>query len=330
MSVLIKEIEIYVPEEVRDNNYYLEHFKKQGKNIEGLLNALGRKERHIAKKGTDSTITLAVKAAEKVLKKAGLTAQDIDLIIVSSQCPEYTWPSQAVIVHGMLQANPRAQVYDLNVNCAGMAVAFDSACKNLMSSKTAKRALVIGSDCMSFVSDSNDELTYPLFGDAACAVILERDDEVLDRGFIDSESVTYGQAWDSVTYPVNGFSNTPIEERKYVRWGDFDNTHITTVCLQGLEKILERNNLTHNDVDLQCYSQYALASLVEIKEEIESKGHKVKNMKFVADKYGYTGTTSPFMALYEAINQGEIKRGDLINIWTIGVTWSACNILIRY
>lgn len=53
-------------------------------------------------------------------------------------------------------------------------------------------------------------------------------------------------------------------------------------------------------------------------------------MKFVADKYGYTGTTSPFMALYEAINAGEIKRGDLINIWTIGITWFACHILIRY
>lgn len=330
MGILIKDIEISVPNEVKKNDYYINHFNNQGKDINGLLNVLGRKERYIAEKGKDSTITLAVDAAEKVLKKSNLTAQDIDLIIVSSQCPEYTWPSQAVIVHGMLQANPRAQVYDINVSCAGMTVAFDSACRHLMTSKTAKRALLIGSDCMSFMADSNDELTYPLFGDSACAVILEKDDEVLDRGFIDSECATYGQAWDSVTYPVKGFSNTPIEERKYVFWGDFDNTHITTVCLQGLEKILKRNNLTHDDIALQCYSQYALASLLEVKEEIESKGHKVRNMKFVADKYGYTGTTSPFMALYEAIKQGEIKRGDLISLWTIGITWSSCHILIRY
>lgn len=330
MSILIKEIEVCVPEEVRENEFYLEHFNKQGKDISGLLNALGRKERHIAKKGKDSTVTLAVNAAKKVLAKANLTGQDIDLIIVSSQCPEYTWPSQAVIIHGMLQANPRAQVYDINVSCAGMTIAFDSACRNLMTSKTAKRALVIGSDCMSFVADENDELTYPLFGDAACAVILERDDEVSDRGFIDSECATYGQAWDSVTYPVNGFSNTSMEESKYVRWGDFDNTHITTVCMQGLERILKRNDLKHDDIALQCYSQYALASLVEIENDLKEQGHKVSNMKFVADKYGYTGTTSPFMALYEAINAGEIKRGDLINIWTIGITWSACHILIRY
>lgn len=333
MNVKIRNIEIECPEKIVGNDFYIEHFKKQGKDISADLEFLGKKERRLIEPGNDTTLTLGIKVAKKILKSANLTGKDIDIIFFASQCPEYTFPTQAIIVHNAIGCNKNTMVMDLNVNCLGMISAVDTAVQHLKGQDTYKRALVIGSDYMSIHCKEDDAETYPSFGDCACAVILEKTDE--DCGIMGSIYKTNSDECTVAKFPECGSSSlhTSRGTGSKLFWTRLNGGFVPGCANDMFDELLAKKDMKITDIDLFCFSQYASVTTIGIREEMNNRHNLcIPEEKFVyiGDKYGYTGVSSPFVALYEAIKQGRINRGDTILLWSIGLWWTAGGILVKY
>ena len=332
MNVKIRGIEISYPDKFVDNQYFIDLFDKQGKDIRALLKALGRKKRGIGDNDTTSTVSLGVEAASKVLKSTGLTGEDIDLIVFSSQFPEYTSPAQSLIIHNLINGTTEREnmVMDINVNCVGMVVALDVVSRFLLQKKKFKRVLLIGADYASIQCNKNDPAMYPMFGDAGCAMILEKTDE--DCGFLDSVSYTNSYHYKMFKYPNCGTSflyndEIDVEKKKIVTSNQPSTEDVTKAAKKSVEKLLRNNNLQLSDIKAFCISQ---ASAVLREECIKSIGIPEGKVIYVGDKYGYTGTSSPFIAFYEGIKNNLIKRGDYVIFWSLGINWTTSGILFKY
>lgn len=327
-NVRIEGIEMYVPANKVENQYFIDSFEKNGKHIARLLEAYGRKERYMINDDDETMVTMAIKTGEKVLKSCNLTGKDIDLLIIASQTPEYLWPTNALVVFKNLGINHRAQFYDMNSNCLGMMNAVSTANLTLKGNPRMKRALVIGSEQFSIINNQTNEYLYPLFGDSACAVVLEKTEDE-NMGILDVDFLGDGErSLDCVLFPKNGFSDVFRNNSKLENfWEGFDAGFIPGVAYDLNKEILERNSMSFDDVDMYCYSQYAIGMLRGISEL-----YKIDLRKFiyVGDKYGYTGTNSPFVALHDAVKSGAVKRGDTVNLWSIGTFWTTCGILMKY
>lgn len=326
-NIKIRGIEVYHPENKITNNFYIEHFKKQGKDVTGLLNALGRDERYVINNDEDNTLSMGLKAVEKLLAKEELSGEDIDLIIYSSQFPEYTMPTQASIVHGAINGSKTAMCQDINVNCVGMVVAYENACRQLLSNKHFKRALIVGSDYSTIHCNADDENTYPLFGDCACAVVIEKTDEE-NIGFIDSFYESEASIVDKVIFPAKGTSksyNTDDYNRK-IRWEQFDASFVFEHIVHSYNVLLERNNLKSKDINKFCLSQFTNGFSIGVSQMLD---RPLDDFIYIGDKYGYTGTSSPFIALYEGLKSGQIKKGDKVFMWSIAIGWTTCAVLFQ-
>ncbi|MBW6408722.1 3-oxoacyl-[acyl-carrier-protein] synthase III C-terminal domain-containing protein [Clostridium weizhouense] len=328
MNVKIRSIEIEHPQNVVKNEFYVKLFKEQGKDIRRMLECFGKSERKVVNNNSDTTVTLGVKAALKALESANLTGNDIDIIIFSSQFPEYTCPTQALIVHDAIGGKEDAMVMDLNVNCIGMLVALDSATRYLLQNHNFKRALIIGADYATIHAKKTDEFVYPMFGDCGCAIILEKTEE--DCGMIDSTYYTESPKYDSVVYPKCGassfYKNTTSHEDMKLGWTECDD-NVVYIAKNSINKLLKNNNLKVSDIKAFCFSQFASSLVYGCADILRIEEEKVI---YVGDKYGYTGTSSPLIALYEGIKKGQIKRGDKIMFWSIAATRTACALLFKY
>lgn len=283
----------------------------------------------VTKDSSESTVSLGIKAALKVIDGCGIKGSDIDLIIFTSQFPEYTRPSQALIVHNAINGKEEAMVMDMNVNCVGMVTALDTASRYLLQKRSLKRALIIGADYMTVHCKENDEMTYPIFGDAGCAMILKKTEE--ECGFIDSVSYTNSNEYDIVKYPSCGssslYNENITEDEKKLFSNPGDPKYIIDAAKKSVEKLLKDNELELSDINNFCFSQ---GSTVLANACIEAIGMERDKFIYVGDKYGYTGTSSPFIALYEGVKSGKIKRGNYIIFWSVGTNWTTNAVLMKY
>jgi len=328
MNIKIRGIRVQHPMHFVDNKYYIDLFNKQGKDISSLLNSLGKRERKIINNFSDDTVTLGIKAALKVLKTSGLSGKDIDMIVFSSQFPEYTCPTQALMVHHAIKGKFECLVMDVNVNCVGMVIALDNVTRYLKEKKHFKRALVIGSDYMTIHCKEDDEFTHPMFGDCACAMILEKTEE--DCDIIGSIHYTNSDEYYKVKYPSCGMSflynNDILPEGRKLDWTVFNSDH-TLDAKNSIETLLHRYNLKITDIKAFCFTQFGASILDKCAEALGAQREK---FIYIGDEYGYTGTTSPFIAFYEGIKSGQIQRGDYVAIWSFGINWTSCGTIIKY
>lgn len=326
-NIRIKGIAVYHPENVVENQYYIDHFVKQGRDITDFLTIMGKKKRFIINDEKENGLTMGIEASKKVLKQTGLTGEDVDMIVFSTQVPEYTMPTNASLIHNAIQGAPEAIVQDSNANCAGMTVAVEQTSRYMMSNPYIKRALVVGSDYLSAVANPEQEISYAMFGDAASAVILEKTEE--DTGFIDAMTHVETMHIDKILYPEAGLAQTlkGKADGRFLRFDKFDASFNTPIINNLIEGILKRNGLSTNDVGAFCFSQFAYADSVNIQENFNIDWTKII---YVGDKYGYTGTSSPFIALYEAIQDERVKRGDYILFWTVGAGHEFISMLFKY
>ncbi|WP_419959687.1 ketoacyl-ACP synthase III [Psychrobacillus sp. BM2] len=326
-NIRIKAVDVYHAKKQVNNDVYLEHFKKQGKDITNFLNIMGRKKRYVIDNLEENTITMAIEATNRVLKKAGLEGKDMDMIVFSTQVPEVTVPTNAMFIHNAIQAKKGTVIFDMNANCAGMTIAVEQASRYMKSNPHVNTALVVGSDYLSLVADPKDAMTYANFGDASAAIILEK--TATDTGFIDAMFEVDSSNRNNILYPQKGLSQTikAGESAEFMQWLPFDGTMSLPYTYEMFESILERNQLNIDDVDMFCLSQFAKVNMDEIQNHFDIPEEKII---YVGDEYGYTGTSSPFIAFYEGIESGKIKRGDLILFWTIGGGHEFITMLFRY
>lgn len=141
--IKITRLGIYNPLNQVENDYYMEHFNKQGRDITNLLSVLGREKRHIID-NNENSLTMGIEAAKNALENAGINGEDVDMIIFATQCPEYTLPTNAAFLHNAIGANNHTIIFDTNAACAGMTIAVETASRYMLSNNRVNRALVVG------------------------------------------------------------------------------------------------------------------------------------------------------------------------------------------
>lgn len=330
-NAIIKGIAYYHPKRKVDNEYFIEHFKKQGKDIKGLLAATGRKNRYISDDETENMLTMGFNAASDVLEKTHVKASQLGLIIFSSGTPEYIAPSNAIKLHSMLQAGQKCAVYDLNANCAGMLVALEQVARTMRSNPNLKYALIVGSDQLNRYSRYREPITYSNFGDSACAMVIENIFHI-NRGFLDSDFYTNSSNHDKILLPAKGMSTVVRDKHlstqdKLVKWDTFDLGGAFFSAKISIEELLFRNNLKKENIKKYFLSQFALKNIEGVAQEL---GESMDKFVFIGDEFGYTGTTSPMLAYARAVENDELDIGDYIIFWTVGAGTTCVCVLYQY
>ena len=328
MPLTIKDSVIVTGSKLVKNDYYIDYYKKKGEDIEHfLVDVLGRNERYHCDK-FENTLTLAADATDKVLKKNKLNGHDIDLIICCSQYPEFTVPSQACILHNHIKGKEKCITFDINVNCLGMVRGLNIINRYFNDKKgELKYALLIGADYMSIHSTDEDVITYASFSDGACAALLEYTDDK-NLGVIGSSDRTMSDAAYGCLFPECGMSNIAHYIGNYVKTS-WTNPYVPPVIKsmkESLMEVLVKHNLKLEDIDWFCGSQFSLSFFEGIREACNIP--KEKSL-YIGDKYGYTGTSSPFFAYTQGCMDGKVKRGDLVFFTTVGVGHTISSLLLR-
>ncbi len=263
----------------------------------------GIKERRFG--GT--TASLAAEAGKKALECAGLLAQDIELLILSTTTPDLTTPATSSVVQDILGTGGGA--FDLNAACAGFVYAMVAG--GGMVKMGANRVLVIGSDTLSKITDQDDRATAVLFGDGAGAIVLEADP-------IEDKILSYDLGVDGSAMPIlycNHGGYLTMEGREVFK-------KAVRVMVESSKNVLESAKLTVDDIALVVPHQ---ANLRIIEAANQRLGVPMDKTAIVLDKTGNTSSASIPLALSDAADSGRLKDGDNVLFcgFGAGMTWSS-------
>ncbi|MDE6314827.1 MAG: ketoacyl-ACP synthase III [Lachnospiraceae bacterium] len=330
-NAMIKGVAYYHPKHKVDNEYFVEHFKKQGEDVDGLLKTTGRKSRYISDDVNETILTMGYEAAKKVLEKVHVKATQLGIIVFSSGTPEFMLPPNSLKLHAMLGAAQKCTVFDMNANCAGMTVALEQVSRVMRNNQNIKYALIVGSDQLNKYSRYDEPLAYCNFGDSACAMVLENIFH-MERGFMDSDYYTNSSNHDKMVFPAKGLSNVvrdrnmPTQDKLF-QWTPFDFSGAFKSAKYSIEEILFKNNLKKSDIKKYFVSQFSWKSIRGICEDL---GEDINKFVFVGDEFGYTGTTSPMLAYAKSVEKEELEIGDNVLFWTVGAGTTCICVLYKY
>ncbi len=292
---------------------------------EWIVARSGIRERRIAAEG-ELTSDLATKAAQAALENAGLTADDIDLVLLATATPDETFPATATTVQKNLGMT-KGFAFDIQAVCTGFIYALATA-DNFVKCGQATRALVIGAETFSRIIDWEDRTTCVLFADGAGAVVLEASEEEgtnQDRGILTSHLHADGNHHD-LLYVDGGPSST--QTTGYLKMaGKEVFKHAVNNLASVVGEALEATGLTADDIDWLVPHQAN-------KRIIDGTGRKLKmpteKVVVTVDRHGNTSAASVPLALDEAVRDGRIKRGDVLLLEAMGggFTWGSA--LVRW
>jgi 3-oxoacyl-[acyl-carrier-protein] synthase III len=322
----ISSIATYVPPKLLTN---ADLEKMVDTSDEWILKRTGIRERHIAEKGV-GTSDLALEASKKAIERAGLTPADIDLIVVGTTTPDMAFPSTACLLQTKLGV-PHAWGFDLSAACSGFTYSLTTAAQ-IVSAGGSRHALAIGADVMSSIIDYTDRTTCVLFGDGAGAVVVEATDDD-DIGIIDFENYIDGSGGGALCMPAGGSlrpaSQETIDQR--LHFVKQEGQTVFRFAVRNMEevcrRILERNNIDPSQLDLFAAHQ---ANARIIQSTAEKLGMPPDKILINIGKYGNTtGGTIP-LVLGDAVEQGRLKRGDLVLLASVGAGFTVGAVLLRW
>jgi 3-oxoacyl-[acyl-carrier-protein] synthase III len=282
---------------------------------EWITERTGIKARHVA--GPDeTTATLGTEAARRALEAAGMTAEDIDLIIVATCTPDQTFPAAATKVQHALGCNGGV-AFDVAAVCSGFLYAF-SVAESMIRAGSAKNALVIGSETMTRLLDWEDRGTCVLFGDGAGAVVLSG--EVGERGVLATKLHADGQH-NQLLY-VDGGPSTTGTVGKLRMQGREVFRHAVTNLSSVMHEVLDDAGLEADAIDWVVPHQ---ANRRIIDATAKKLGLALDRVILTVDQHANTSAASVPLALDVAVRDGRIKDGDLIVLDAMGggFTWGA-------
>jgi 3-oxoacyl-[acyl-carrier-protein] synthase-3 len=290
-----------------------------------IVQRTGIRNRHIAAEG-ETTSQLATHAANEALANAGLSAQDIDLVIVATSSPDYTFPSTATQVQAAIGMNHGA-AFDVQAVCSGFVYAVTIADKFLISGSH-KRALVIGAETFSRLLDWNDRTTCVLFGDGAGAVVLEAQEgtgTVQDRGVLTTHLRSDGRHREKL-YVDGGPSSTKTVGHLRMQGKDVFR-HAVSMVTDVMVDAFAATATSAADLDWFVPHQ---ANRRIIDASAEKLGIAPEKIVITVDQHGNTSAASIPLALATAVKDGRIKPGQLVMIEAMGggFTWGSA--LIRW
>lgn len=279
----------------------------------------GIKQRHIAE---DHVLTsdLATKAAQVALNAAGLAPADIDLIVVATTTPDKTFPSTAAIVQAKLGVEDGA-AFDIQAVCTGFVYAISTAEKFLLSGQHSK-AIVIGAETFSRILDWEDRTTCVLFGDGAGAFVLEAlpAEDADGRGVIASHLRCDGRLVD-LLHVDGGVSSTQTTGHVRMQGNKVFREAVARIS-SAMEVVAEKAGIQPSDVDWFVPHQ---ANARIIQGVVKKLGLQESQVISAIAKHGNTSAASIPLAYQVAVEDGRIKKGDLVMLEAMGggLTWGA-------
>ncbi|HDR7824968.1 beta-ketoacyl-ACP synthase III [Bacillus cereus group sp. Bce018] len=303
MNVGILGIGRYVPEKVV-TNHDLE--KIMDTSDEWIRTRTGIAERRIADDTIDTSY-MAVEASKKALEDAGISGEDIDLILVATVTPDRAFPAVACVIQEAIGAK-HAAAMDLSAACAGFMYGMITA-QQFIQTGTYKNVLVVGSDKLSKIVDWNDRNTAVLFGDGAGAIVMG--------------AVSEGKGVLSFELGADGSGGKHLYQDEYVMMNGrevfkFAVRQLGDSCLRVLDKV----GLTKEDVDFLVPHQANIRIMESARERLNLPQEK---MSMTIEKFGNTSASSIPIAMVEELQNGRIQDGDLIILVGFGggLTWGA-------
>jgi 3-oxoacyl-[acyl-carrier-protein] synthase-3 len=261
----------------------------------------------------ESTADLAENAALQALERAGLSAADLDLIIIATDTPEFVSPSTAAVVQHRLGA-VNAGTFDINTACAGFVTALDIGSKYIISDEQYDHVLVIGAYAMSKYLNKEDKKTVTLFADGAGAVIL-KSTNTTTKGFQGSELISKGEynRWMGI---YAGGTHQPVTEAVIARHEHqlqfvkkFPKELNPEIWSAMAQRLCDRNEITPQAVSRYFITQININSIWETLDRLEvdrALGHTIMQ------HYGYTGSACIPMAFNDAWEKGLVNEGDMV------------------
>jgi len=292
---------------------------------EWIVQRTGIQQRYIAGEG-ETTASLGEGAARAALDKAGLTAADIDLIIVATSTPDNTFPATAVNIQNRLGMH-HGFAFDLQAVCSGFVYAVTTADAYIRGG-LAKRVLVIGTETFSRILDWTDRTTCVLFGDGAGAIVLEAREGTgtnTDRGVLTTQLRSDGAHRDKLF--VDGGPSTTGTVGHLRMEGREVFKHAVGMITDVVYSSFDSTGLTADDIDWLVPHQ---ANKRIIDGSAKKLGIPLEKVVVTVDQHGNTSAASIPLALAAAASDGRIKEGDIVLLEAMGggFTWGA--VLLRW
>jgi 3-oxoacyl-[acyl-carrier-protein] synthase III len=312
----------YLPEKILTN---ADLEKMVDTSDEWIVSRSGIRERHIAS-AEQTTSDLAYEASLKALEAAGMTADDIELIIVGTTTPDIVFPSTACLLQEKLGIGG-CGAFDVNAACSGFIFAL-SVADQFIRAGTVKNVLVVGSETLTRLVDWTDRATCVLFGDGAGAVVLKADSQA---GIVSTHLHSDGRKKELLICPVGpskGFNmNLPNAGVKIHMAGSEVFKHAVKALDSVVDETLNANGLSKTDLDWLIPHQANLRIIEATAKRLEMSMDQVI---VTVDRTGNTSSGSIPIALDEAVRSGKIARGQLILLEAFGggFTWGSA--LIRF
>ena len=293
---------------------------------EWIASRTGIRERRICVDVEEGTYSLSVEAGGKAIAKAGLEPKDIDLVIVGTVSGDFMWPATACHVQNALGIPAHVAAFDISAACTGFVMAVATATA-FLESGAAKRALVIGMDCLSKQLNWEDRNTCILFGDGGGAIVLEAR-EGTNRGVIKSTLFSDGSGSNLICvetggtkYPLRKPHPVGIRETIYMAGNEvyrFAIGAMTDAC----NMLLKETGTKADDIALFVPHQ---ANIRIITKAAEAIGIPIDKVFMNMDRYGNTSAGSIPLALSEAVEERRLHEGDLVMTvgFGAGLTWGA-------
>jgi len=310
----------YVPER-RLTNQELE--QKVETNDEWIVTRTGIRERRIAAP-EQATSDLAYEASVKALEAAGITADDVDLIIVATITPDMFFPSTACLLQEKLGAK-KAAAFDLSAACSGFIYGLANAA-GFIKTGMYRHVLVVGAECLSRITDYEDRNTCILFGDGAGAVVLGQVPE--GRGFKSFKLGADGSGGELLRIRGGGSrlpscAETINNRHHFIEMNGRDVFKFAVrVMGSAAEEALESAGYSKSDIDLLIPHQANIRIIQSALERLDlSEDKAMINL----DRYGNVSAASIPLALAEAVEEGRVKEGDCLVLVGFGggLTWGA-------
>ena len=307
----------YLPEKILSN---ADLEKMIDTTDEWIFTRTGIRERHIVAEN-EFTSDLAVKAALQAIEVAQISPNDIDLIIIATTTPDRTFPSTACLVQEKLGIRNNCPAFDIQAVCSGFVFALATA-DNFIKSGAAKRALVIGADTMSRITDWTDRGNCILWGDGSGAVVLEASDDV---GVISTHLHANGSYADLLMVE-KGVSN-----KSGLNTITMEGNAVFKVAVNTLDAIvdetLEANGMAKSDINWLVPHQ---ANIRILQSTAKKLGMSMDQVVVTVDKHGNTSAASIPLALDVAVRDGRIKRGETILMEAFGGGFTWGSVLMKY
>jgi 3-oxoacyl-[acyl-carrier-protein] synthase-3 len=297
---------------------------------EWIVERTGIHERRWVEKGTPAS-ELAVKAIDDLLKRRGIEAGEIELIIVATVTPDMFFPSTACVIQNKVRAT-RAWGFDISAACSSFLYALTTGAQFIESGQH-KNVLVVGADIMTSILNPNDRATLILFGDGAGAVLLEPSSEDQEDGILDYYHEIDGSGGEHLCMPGGGSLHPSTQEtvEKNMHFVHQHGPAVFKFAVRKMEELsqrmLEKHHLTGDDLGAFIAHQANIRIIDATAEKLGLAQEKViKNIH----KYGNTTAATIPLAIGDALDEGRLKKGDLVLFAAVGAGFTAGTVLARW